>query len=73
VPANLRNYYVSVWRILADGNVAVVRGLIGSTVYELNGEKLETGPRHFMAIWVNEDETWRQVARQHTTVASGLD
>lgn len=52
------------------GNVAVVRGLIGSTVYELDGEIHETGPRRFTAVWVYEKNTWRQVTRHHTAVTS---
>jgi hypothetical protein len=55
------------------GNVAVVRGLIGSTAYERNGERLETGPRRFMAIWLYEDKIWHQVARQHTAVVDELN
>lgn len=50
------------------GNVAVVRGLIGSTVYEREGERDETGPRRFTAVWVYEKDKWRQVTRQHTAV-----
>lgn len=50
------------------GNVAVVRGLIGSTVYEREGERDETGPRRFTAVWVYEKVKWRQVTRQHTAV-----
>lgn len=55
------------------GNVAVVRGLIGSTVYELDGERYETGPRRFTAVWVYEKDKWRQVTRQHTAVLSEMD
>jgi len=50
------------------GNVAVVKGLIGSTVYEREGERDETGPRRFTAVWVYEKDKWRQVTRQHTAV-----
>jgi hypothetical protein len=52
------------------GNVAVIRGLIGSTVYEIDGERLETGPRRFTAVWVYEKDTWRQVTRHHTAVTA---
>lgn len=55
------------------GNVAVVKGLIGSTVYELDGERYETGPRRFTAVWVYEKNKWRQVTRQHTAVISEMD
>lgn len=53
------------------GNVAVVRGLIGSTVYERDGERYETGPRRFTAVWIYEKDIWRQVTRQHTAVWLG--
>jgi ketosteroid isomerase-like protein len=55
------------------GRVAVVRGLMGSTVFERNGERSETGPRRFTAVWVYEKNGWRQVTRQHTAVASKMD
>ena len=55
------------------GDVAVVRGLIGSTVYTLDGERYGTGPRRFTAVWVYEKDTWRQVTRQHTAVTSEID
>ncbi len=52
------------------GNVAVVTGIGRSTLYELDGEERQTGDRRFTAVWVLEDGAWRQVARQHTVIAS---
>jgi hypothetical protein len=52
------------------GHVAVVRGVISSAQTQFDGERRETGPRRFMAIWVHENGQWRQVGRQHTAIAT---
>jgi ketosteroid isomerase-like protein len=52
------------------GNVAVVRGLVGSATYVRAGDTLQTGPRRFIAVWAHNGERWQQVARQHTSVVS---
>jgi len=57
-------------KIRTYGNVAVVTGIGRSTLYELDGEERRTGDRRFTAVWVLEDGAWRQVARQHTVIAS---
>jgi len=54
------------------GNVAVVKGHIGTTEYLLDGRRQETGPRRYTAVWVYEGDTWQQVTRQHTAVAQSL-
>ena len=53
------------------GNVAVVRGRVSSATTVRDGDTLQTGSKRFMAVWVHNGDGWQQVARQHTSVATG--
>jgi ketosteroid isomerase-like protein len=52
------------------GSVAVVTGRSSTNVVEVDGEERRSGVRRFTAVWVYEGGAWRQVARQHTAIAS---
>jgi hypothetical protein len=52
------------------GQVAVVRGVVGSSETVFDGERREVGPRRFTEIWVHENERWQEVGRQATSIAA---
>jgi len=52
------------------GQVAVVRGVVGSSETIFDGERREPGPRRFTEIWVYENRRWQEVGRQATSIAA---
>lgn len=51
------------------GNVAVVRGAVGTSQTSYAGEKREPRPRRFTEIWTYENGRWQAVGRQATVIA----
>jgi hypothetical protein len=52
------------------GQVAVVRGVVGSSETVFDGERRRAGPRRFTEIWVHENGRWQEVGRQATSIAA---
>ena len=51
------------------GSVAVVRGVVGPSETEFDGERRIPGSRRFTEVWIHSSGEWLAVGRQATTIA----
>lgn len=48
--------------------IVVVRGIVSSAETEFDGERRKSGPRRFTEIWINNNDDWKQIGRQSTSI-----
>jgi hypothetical protein len=51
-------------------SLAVVRGVIGPSETQFDGEKRRPGFRRFTEVWIHSNGEWLAVSRQTTTIAT---